>query len=128
MMLASMRQCWTMLWAADNCGSRPASPKSNSAIMAYETVVEHHPNEVAALKMLGNLLWKNGQISEAHATFDKAVRVNPQDQEAIKARKNLAAEASLKETGFETARSSRDLVRDKDAAGKLEQETQPWKK
>ena len=95
----------------------------DTAILAYETVTEHHPNDVTALKMLGNLLRRNGQINEAHAVFDKAVRLAPQDQEALKSRKNLAAEASLKETGFETARSSRDLVRDKDAAGKLEAET-----
>jgi tetratricopeptide (TPR) repeat protein len=93
-----------------------------TAIFAYETASEHSPGDPAALKKLGQLLWKNGQISEAHAVYDKVVRLRPQDQEAVKARKNLAAEMSLKETGFESARSSRDLVKDKDAAGKLEQE------
>jgi tetratricopeptide (TPR) repeat protein len=93
------------------------------AIFAYETASEHNPGDAAALKKLGQLLWKNGQIGEAHEVYDKVVRLRPQDQEAVKARKNLAAEMSLKETGFESARSSRDLVRDKDAAGKLEQET-----
>ena len=93
------------------------------AIFAYETASEHSPGDPGALKKLGQLLWKNGQISEAHNVYDKVVRLRPQDQEAVKARKNLAAEMSLKETGFESARSSRDLVKDKDAAGKLEQET-----
>ncbi len=94
----------------------------NAAIFAYETAAEHDPNDVTALKKLGNLLWRNGEIQRAHETFDRAVKLAPQDQDAIKARKNVAAEASLKETGFETAKSSRDLVKDKDAAGKLEQE------
>ncbi len=94
----------------------------NAAIFAYETAAEHDPNDVTALKKLGNLLWRNGEIQRAHDTFDRAVKLAPQDQDAIKARKNVAAEASLKETGFETAKSSRDLVKDKDAAGKLEQE------
>jgi len=93
-----------------------------AAIFAYETASEADPNDVTALKKLGSLLWKNGQIHEAHEVYDRAVRLNPHDQEAVKARKNLAAESSLKETGFETAKSSRELVRDKDAAGKLEQE------
>jgi tetratricopeptide (TPR) repeat protein len=93
------------------------------AIFAYQTASEHSPGDPGALKKLGQLLWKNGQISEAHEVYDKVVRLRPQDQEAVKARKNLAAEMSLKETGFESARSSRDLVKDKDAAGKLEQET-----
>lgn len=94
----------------------------DAAIFAYQTASEHNPGDPTALKKLGQLLWKNGQISEAHEVYDKVVRLRPQDQEAIKARKNLAAEMSLKETGFESARSSRDLVKDKDAAGKLEQE------
>jgi len=98
----------------------------DTAIFAYETASEHSPGDPAALKKLGQLLWKNGQIREAHGIYDKVVRLRPQDQEAIKARKNLAAEMSLKETGFESARSSRDLVKDKDAAGKLEQETRMY--
>ncbi|MHC5052762.1 MAG: tetratricopeptide repeat protein, partial [Planctomycetota bacterium] len=92
------------------------------AIFAYQTASEYNPGDPAALKKLGQLLWKNGQISDAHEVYDKVVRLRPQDQEAVKARKNLAAEMSLKETGFESARSSRDLVKDKEAAGKLEQE------
>ncbi len=94
----------------------------DAAILALETAAEHHPHDTVALKKLGNLLWKNGEINRAHATFDKVVKLDPTDQEAVKSRKNLAAEASLKETGFETASSSRDLVKDKDAAGKLERE------
>lgn len=93
-----------------------------AAIFAYQTASEHSPGDPGALKKLGQLLWKNGQISEAHEVYDKVVRLRPQDQEAVKARKNLAAEMSLKETGFESARSSRELVKDKEAAGKLEQE------
>jgi tetratricopeptide (TPR) repeat protein len=94
----------------------------DAAILALETASEHHPHDTVALKKLGNLLWKNGEINRAHATFDKVVKLDPTDQEAVKSRKNLAAEASLKETGFETASSSQDLVKDKDAAGKLERE------
>jgi tetratricopeptide (TPR) repeat protein len=93
-----------------------------AAIFAYETAAEHHTADTAVLKKLGNLLWKAGEIRKAHEVFDRAVKVDPHDQDAVKARKNLAAEASLKETGFETARSSRDLVKDKDALGKIEQD------
>jgi len=93
-----------------------------AAIFAYETAAEHHAEDVQILKKLGNLLWKAGEIRKAHEVFDRAVRLDPHDQDAVKARKNLAAEASLKETGFETARSSRDLVRDKGALGKIEQD------
>jgi len=91
-----------------------------SAIVAYETAAEHHPEDITALKKLGALLVKNGEIQRAHEVYSQAVELNPKDQEAVKARKNVAAEASLKETGFETAGSSRDLIRDKDKATELE--------
>jgi len=91
-----------------------------AAALAFETAAEHHPKSVTALKRLGNVLVKKREIQRAHEVFDKAVHLDPNDQEAIKSRKNVAAEASLKETGFETAKSSRDLVRDKGAAAKLE--------
>jgi len=94
-----------------------------SAIVAYETASEHHPEDVGALKKLGFLLWRNGEIRRAHEVFGRAVDLNPKDQEAVKARKNVAAEASLKETGFETAGSSRDLVKDKEETARLEQGT-----
>ncbi|HEX5138945.1 MAG TPA: tetratricopeptide repeat protein, partial [Planctomycetota bacterium] len=93
-----------------------------AAIFAYETAAEHHAADTGVLKKLGNLLWKAGEIRKAHEVFDRAVKLDPHDQDAVKARKNLAAEASLKETGFETARSSRDLVKDKGALGKIEQD------
>jgi len=92
----------------------------NAAIVAYETASEFHPEDVESLKKLGFLLWRNGEIARAHEVFGQAVDLDPKDQEAVKARKNVAAEASLKETGFETAKSSRDLVKDKDHAADLE--------
>jgi len=93
----------------------------NTAIFAYETASEHNPDDVSALKKLGELLWRNGEIQRAHEIYSNVVSIAPQDQDAVKARKNLAAEASLKETGFETAGSSLDLVKDKKAAGRLMQ-------
>ena len=93
---------------------------NESAIVAYETAAEHHPGDVTALKKLGNLLWKTGEIKRAHEVFTEAVELDPKDQDAVKARKNVAAEASLKETGFETAGSSRDLIKDKEEATDLE--------
>lgn len=99
----------------------------HTAVFAYETAAEHHPENVTALKALGNLLRKQGEIQRAHDVFDKACRISPNDQEAVKSRKNLAAEVSLKTTGFESARSSQDLVKDKDQAAKLERGTRIYR-
>lgn len=95
----------------------------DAAVVAFEFAAEHHPQNTMVLKRLGNVLLKKREIRRAHEVFDKAVQIDPNDQEAVKARKNVAAEASLKETGFETAKSSRELVRDKEAAARIEAET-----
>lgn len=92
----------------------------DAAIVAFETAAEYNPEDVVALKRLGDLYWRNGEIQRAHETFTRAVELDPKDQDAVKARKNVAAEASLKQTGFETAGSSRDLVKDKEGATELE--------
>jgi len=92
----------------------------DAAVFAYETAAEHNPTDTAALKKWAELLWKKGEISKAHEVICRAVDIDPHDQDAVKMRKNIAAEGSLKETGFETAKSSRDLVKDKSLAGKLE--------
>ena len=45
--------------------------------------------------------------------YELALKVDPRDQESLKARKNLAAEGALRSTGIEEAESSRDLIKDK---------------
>ncbi len=107
--------------------SAAAANHLHAAVLAYETAAEHHPQNVTALKALGSLLWQQGEIQRAHDVFDKACRIAPNDQEAVKSRKNLAAEVSLKTTGFESAKSSQDLVKDKDQAAKLERGTRIYR-
>ena len=92
------------------------------AILAYEVAAENSPDDVSALKKLAALYHRTGELKKAHDTYNRVIDLEPKDQEAIKARKNVAAESSLRETGFETAGSSQDLVKDKDALARLEQE------
>ncbi len=97
-----------------------AAGYNETACFAYEMAAEADPNDVSALKKLANLLGRTGNIPKALETLNRVVQLSPQDQDALKARKNLAARASLEDTGFATAGSSRDLVRDKNLAGELE--------
>jgi tetratricopeptide (TPR) repeat protein len=53
--------------------------------------------------------------------YEQALKVDPRDQEALKARKNLAAEGALRSTGIEKAQSSRELIKDKEQQRQLEQ-------
>lgn len=61
-----------------------------------------------------------GKLSEAMDYYEKALKLNPRDQDAIRARKNLAAEGALQETGFDQAGHSRELIKDKGKHAELE--------
>jgi tetratricopeptide (TPR) repeat protein len=94
-----------------------------SAIAGFRRAAEADPDDNLAFKHLGEALGRRGRIQEALQALDQAVKINPRDQEAIKLRKNVAAEGALKLSGYETAKSSRDLIKDKDVARQLEVET-----
>jgi tetratricopeptide (TPR) repeat protein len=94
-----------------------------AGIVAYKRAAEADPEDNLAWKRLGEALGKEGRIREALDALSEAVRINRRDQEALKLRKNLAAEGALKLSGFETAESSRDLIKDKAVVQELEMET-----
>lgn len=89
---------------------------------AYKRAADLDPDDSTPWKRLGEALGRNGNIQEALDALRRAVEIDPRDQEAQKLRKNLAAEGALKISGYETAKSSRELIRDKQAAEELEQE------
>jgi tetratricopeptide (TPR) repeat protein len=93
-----------------------------SAVGGFKRAAEADPEDNEAWKRLGEALGRRGRIVEALQALDAAVRIAPRDQEALKLRKNLAAEGALK-GGFESARSSRELIKDKEMAQQLEVET-----
>ncbi len=94
-----------------------------AAIGGYKRAAEQDTADPEPWKRLGSALAKRGRIPEALQALDNAVKAAPRDQEAIKLRKDVAAEGALKISGYETARSSRDLIKDKGVAQKLETET-----
>lgn len=94
----------------------------SSASVAYKQAADLDPEDNEPWKRLGEALGRAGQIREALDALGEAVRIDRRDQEAQKLRKNLAAEGALKISGFETAKSSRDLIKDKGVAQELEME------
>ncbi len=94
--------------------------QGNSALAVYRAWALQQPRCLEASREAGRLLYEQGQLSDALAMYEQALKVDPRDQEALRARKNLAAEGALKKTGIETAQSSRELIKDKDAAKRLE--------
>ncbi|MCB9824991.1 MAG: tetratricopeptide repeat protein [Planctomycetota bacterium] len=93
-----------------------------SAVVAFQQAAEGEEKDPEPYKRLGEALGRRGRLPEALDALSRAIQIAPRDQEAIKLRKNLAAEGALKVAGYETAQSSRDLIKDKDVARQLESE------
>ena len=73
-----------------------------------------------ALLNAGLLAQGLGRLSDAQDCFEAALELKPRDQDALRARKNLAAEDALEEGGFAKATSSRELIRDVEGQREIE--------
>lgn len=92
-----------------------------SAIAVFRFAGEHG-DSAEAWKRAGALLYVKKDVQGALEAYEKALALAPRDQEALKQRKNLAAEGALSGAGYEKARSSRELQADKAEAKSLERE------
>ena len=91
-----------------------------SARAVYEFVAEIAPKNPEGLKRAGAMMYRTGDHEKALEYYERALEADPRDQEALKARKNLAAETALSRRDVGGARHSRDLIKDKDQARGLE--------
>jgi tetratricopeptide (TPR) repeat protein len=78
------------------------------------------PQAGVAWRHAGALARELGRLQEAFECYEQALELNPRDQDALRARKNLAAEGVLAETGFDKAQSSRELIKDQQKQRELE--------
>lgn len=93
-----------------------------SALAVFFAFAEAQPRCLVASRAAGALLYEQGKVQEALAMYEQALKIDPRDQESLKARKNLAAEGALQKTGIEQAGSSRELAKDKDIQQKLDRQ------
>lgn len=91
-----------------------------SALAVYSAYADAQPRCLAACRRAGALLYEAAELDRALEMYERALAVDPRDQEALKARKNLAAEGALRTTKLESAQSSRELIKDKDAQRRIE--------
>lgn len=93
-----------------------------SALAVYAAYAELQPRCLDACRAAGALYYQQGKVREALAMYEQALKIDPRDQESLKARKDLAAEGALRSTGIEQAQSSRDLIKDKEQQRQLERQ------
>jgi tetratricopeptide (TPR) repeat protein len=93
------------------------------AMLAMETLLEHDPKDEKVLHELGRLYYEYEQSDHAVEIYTRISDLNPADLEAIKLGKDAAARASMKKGGWAEAESYRDLIKDKETAVSLEQQS-----
>ena len=93
------------------------------AIFAMETLLEENPRDVKVLHELGRLYRQYEQSDKAVEVYNRISEIDPLDLEAVKLGKDASARASMKDGGWNEAESYRDLIKDKEAAVSLEQQS-----
>lgn len=93
------------------------------AAFALETLVEGNPKDTKIMHELGEQYSAMGSSDRAVHIYNKIVEINPADLVAVKRSKDAAANATMKQGGWETASSYRDLIKNKDQAELLEQKS-----
>ncbi len=92
----------------------------HSARAVYEFLAEIAPQRAEALKRAGAMTARLGDHEKALDYYERALQADPRDQEAIKARKDLAAERALSDSGAGRVQHSREQIKDKEEARSLE--------
>ncbi len=92
-----------------------AQEHAEAALATWEFLLELDADDTAALKGAGRLHYRMRSIERAVECFERAHAVDPHDPEVERMRKTLAAEGTLASTRFETATSSRELIKDPSA-------------
>ncbi len=92
-------------------------------VFALRTVLEEKPGDAKILHELGRLFQDLGESDQAVEVYNKLSEIDPTDAEAVRLGKDAAARASMKTGGWTQAESYRDLIKDKEVAVSLEQQS-----
>jgi tetratricopeptide (TPR) repeat protein len=92
-------------------------------VFALRTLLEENPRDVKVLHELGRLLHELGESEHEVEVYNQIIEINALDAEALRLGKNASARASMTTGGWTQAVSYRDLIKDKETAVSLEQQS-----
>jgi tetratricopeptide (TPR) repeat protein len=92
-------------------------------VFALRTLLEENPRDVKVLHELGRLHHELGEHEQEVVIYNQITEINPLDAEALRLGKNASARASMRSGGWTQAESYRDLIKDKEVAISLEQQS-----
>jgi tetratricopeptide (TPR) repeat protein len=92
-------------------------------VLALQTLLEENPRDVKLLHELGRLHHQMGQSDQEVEIYSRITEIDPLDANAVRLGKDASARASMSAGGWTQAESYRELIKDKDAAISLEQQS-----
>src|SRR4029453_2759945 len=92
-------------------------------IFALRTLLEEKPRDEKVLHELGRLYHQLGDHENEVEVYNQITAINPLDAQALRLGKDVSPGASMKKGGWTQAESYRDLIKDKDEAISLEQQS-----
>ncbi len=101
-----------------------AANMPETAAFALETVLDGAPKDIKLMHELARFYMESGLPEKALALYQKITAISPNDLAAIKGTKDAAASNSMQKGGWDKEETSyRDLIKDKDQAVALEQQS-----
>jgi tetratricopeptide (TPR) repeat protein len=104
-------------------------PMTELATFAFETLLEGNPKDKDQLNRFASYCMDKGpdgrprDPARAVEIYNKILAIDPNDLTAMKGSKDASAAQSVKKGGWEEAGSYRDLIKDKEEAVSLEQQS-----
>jgi tetratricopeptide (TPR) repeat protein len=94
-----------------------------TGVFALQTLLEADPRDLKVLHELGRLHHAMGQNEQEVEIYNRISEIDPLDAQALRLGKDAAARGSMTTGGWTQAESYRDLIKDKEAAISLEQQS-----
>jgi tetratricopeptide (TPR) repeat protein len=92
-------------------------------VFALRTLLEQNPRDVKVLHELGRLYHNLEDHENEVEVYNQITAIDPLDAQALRLGKDASARASMKRGGWTQAESYRDLIKDKEEAISLEQQS-----
>src|SRR6266508_5252441 len=93
------------------------------AVFALRTLLEENPRDTKVLHELGRLYSQQGDHEQEVEIYNQITAMNPLDAEALRLGKDASAHSTMKRGGWTQAETYRDLIKDKEVAISLEQQS-----
>src|ERR1051326_4060797 len=93
------------------------------AVFALRTLLEENPRDLDVLHDLGRLYRNLGDSDQEVEVYNQISAINPLDAQAVRLGKDASARASMSSGGWTQAEGYRDLIKDKETAVSLEQQS-----